>query len=273
MAVTGGFSVCAIGVGCWLVSAAFAAESVLEQLQQAIRSGRSQQSADTAPGPAAPGGKQPTTSPTANAAAELSDASKPAVQQPTATGYLGAVADDTNDRGRGVRVIEVRPGSPAEKAGLRPQDLVTGVAGTRVRELADMASILSLFSPGDTIALDVRRGEQALQIKVTLGTRPGSPAQPSVQVPQPPPALPEPPGSPATVPPLPPPAGPALALPDSPEVAPPSRPAGDAMPHGPQSADVAELKQMLIQLQQRIEKLEARLAQLEKALAEPQPKP
>lgn len=34
----------------------------------------------------------------------------------TEPGYLGLVADDQTDRGRGVRIVEVYRGSPAEKA-------------------------------------------------------------------------------------------------------------------------------------------------------------
>ena len=41
--------------------------------------------------------------------------------------YLGAVADD--NAGRGVRVLSVRSGGPADHAGLRPQDLIVSAAG------------------------------------------------------------------------------------------------------------------------------------------------
>ena len=260
----------AIGLGCWLASAAVGAESVLRQVEQAIRSSTSHQAADSAQRSAGPAGNQTGVAPAAGAASSLSDEAKQPGQPPPA-GYLGAVADDSNDRGRGVRVIEVRPGSPAEKAGLKPQDLITGVAGTRVRELADMASILSLFAPGDTITLDVRRGEQLQQIKVTLGTRPGSDSRPPAPPGQAAGPLPQPPTEPAIPPPQQSPPGPVLKLPDSPECGTTPAPAATATPQ--QAIDTAELKSLIVQLQQRIDKLEARIARLEKALAEPTNKP
>jgi membrane-associated protease RseP (regulator of RpoE activity) len=271
MTITGRIIVCAIAFGGWLTSAAGAAENVLQQLERAIRSRVSHEAASAPHRAAAPGGNQVPAQPADSAAPSLGEDAKQSGQQPQSAGYLGAVADDTNDRGRGVRVIEVRPGSPAEKAGLKPQDLITGVAGTRVRELADMASILSLFAPGDTITLDVRRGEQTQQIKVTLGTRPAAASQPPAQPVPPPAALPQPPSDP-TKPPQAPPTGPVLKLPDLPQpVEPAVRPAAETKPAA-QPFDMAEVKSLLVELQQRIEKLEARIARLEKALAEPQDK-
>ena len=45
--------------------------------------------------------------------------------------YLGAFAD--NDAGRGVRVLSVRSGGPADRAGLQPQDLIVAAAGRKIR--------------------------------------------------------------------------------------------------------------------------------------------
>ena len=72
--------------------------------------------------------------------------------------YLGIRADDQNDRGRGVRILDVYPGSPADKAGLRKQDLITAVAGVRVRQMTDMAEILDTFAPGQGVDFDLLRG-------------------------------------------------------------------------------------------------------------------
>ena len=71
--------------------------------------------------------------------------------------YLGIRADDQKDRGRGVRVLDVNRGSPADKAGLRRQDLITAVAGVRVRQMTDMADILDTFVPGQGVDFDLLR--------------------------------------------------------------------------------------------------------------------
>src|SRR5207249_8846688 len=49
-------------------------------------------------------------------------------EKPVERGYLGVVTDDGQDKGRGVRVIEVVKGSPAEEAGLKVGDLITAIA-------------------------------------------------------------------------------------------------------------------------------------------------
>jgi hypothetical protein len=61
--------------------------------------------------------------------------------------YVGAVVDDVNDRGRGVRVLVVRPGGPAERAGVRPRDLIVGAGGTRVRQLSELTAVVERASP------------------------------------------------------------------------------------------------------------------------------
>lgn len=86
--------------------------------------------------------------------------------------YLGLTADDRKDRGRGVRITDVRPGSPAEKAGLRKQDLVTALAGIRVRQLSDMTEILGVYQPADVVEFDILREGAPQKIKVTLGRPP-----------------------------------------------------------------------------------------------------
>ena len=71
-----------------------------------------------------------------------------AAKQP---GYLGIVADDREDRGRGARLLEVLAGSPAAKAGLKVGDLVTSVNDQPVRELDDMTRLLELRPAGSVV--------------------------------------------------------------------------------------------------------------------------
>jgi S1-C subfamily serine protease len=64
------------------------------------------------------------------------------------------------------------PGSPAEKAGLQAGDIITSVDGHRVDAGAGLDDVLSLYSSGDTLTLQVLRNGQTVPITVTLGTRP-----------------------------------------------------------------------------------------------------
>ena len=86
--------------------------------------------------------------------------------------YLGAFAD--NEGGRGVRVLSVRPGGPADRAGVQPQDLIVAAAGRRIGLLSELSAILNSLNPGDRLALELLRGNRPLKAEVVLGTPPGA---------------------------------------------------------------------------------------------------
>lgn len=81
-------------------------------------------------------------------------------------------------------VEDVVPGSPAAKAGLRADDLVSFVDGEPVGSIAAFQEFLRARTrPGDTVRLEVRRGEGLQSVELTLGNPP-----PRVAPPAPPPA-------------------------------------------------------------------------------------
>ena len=49
---------------------------------------------------------------------------------------------------------------------------MTAVQGHHVHAESDLAKALLDFEPGDTVALDVRRGNERRQVRVKLGERP-----------------------------------------------------------------------------------------------------
>lgn len=55
---------------------------------------------------------------------------------------------------KGVYVGQVRPGSVAERAGLHPGDVITGLAGKRVRDMPMLDQMISILKPGESV--DVR---------------------------------------------------------------------------------------------------------------------
>jgi S1-C subfamily serine protease len=80
----------------------------------------------------------------------------------------------------GALLVRVIPGGPAEKAGLRGTyrdddgqivlgDLITAVDGKPVKKINDLFSLLSKYKAGDTVTLDIKRDDQKMQIKATLG--------------------------------------------------------------------------------------------------------
>jgi len=184
------------------------AQAALDRLEQQIRK-QLQQEQDK-PAPAAKGRREP--------------------------GYLGLVADDQKDRGRGVRILEVRPGGPADKAGLKPGDLVTGLAGMRLRQMSEMTVILGQVPAGGSVMFEVLRDGAKQRIEVVAGRRP-QPELPGADAPAPQPK-PQPADAPGVKAPLP-----------APEAAPPPD-------------DRARIEQ----LQRRVEALEKRVAELEAQL-------
>jgi serine protease Do len=68
----------------------------------------------------------------------------------------------------------VQPGSPAATAGLRENDVITAVDGTKVDTNHPLVELLAAHAPGSTVSLTVRRGTTDLTVQVTLATRPAS---------------------------------------------------------------------------------------------------
>lgn len=67
---------------------------------------------------------------------------------------------------RGIRVLEVVEGSPAQAAGLRKDDLLLGANGSPVQTLDDLQRVMVL-APSSQIALEIQRGpaRQVLSIR------------------------------------------------------------------------------------------------------------
>ena len=86
--------------------------------------------------------------------------------------YLGTVPDLIGNSG-GVRLAGVRTGSPAEKAGLRGDDVITRIGGVEIPDLQAMTDALRSHRPGDVVDIVIRRGDQVTTVRATLGTRGG----------------------------------------------------------------------------------------------------
>jgi acetylornithine deacetylase/succinyl-diaminopimelate desuccinylase-like protein len=86
--------------------------------------------------------------------------------------YLGTIPDMTDNPG-GVRLLGVRAGSPAEKAGLRGDDIITRIGRMEIPDLQAMTNALRSHEPGDTVSIVIRRGDKVTTVHATLGTRGG----------------------------------------------------------------------------------------------------
>jgi serine protease Do len=66
----------------------------------------------------------------------------------------------------------VFPGSPAEVAGIQDGDVIVAIEGEQITTEADLAALMLLHAPGDTVTLRVMRGSSVTEIDVTLGVLP-----------------------------------------------------------------------------------------------------
>ncbi len=72
----------------------------------------------------------------------------------------------------GVLVAGVQRGSPADRAGIKPGDIVIGVDGKPVRDPETLRNLIVAFAPGKQAAFKLRRGKGDVELQVKVGKRP-----------------------------------------------------------------------------------------------------
>ena len=72
----------------------------------------------------------------------------------------------------GVLVGRTDEGTPAQEAGLRAGDLIVSINGSELRTFSQLLSYLAIQTrPGDEVMLSVRRGNELLELSLTLAAR------------------------------------------------------------------------------------------------------
>jgi S1-C subfamily serine protease len=74
----------------------------------------------------------------------------------------------------GAVVRKVTSGTGADKAGLKPNDVIVAIDGRPVTGPEDVGAEIRRFSPGTTVAVTIERNGSQQDVSVTLGTRPDS---------------------------------------------------------------------------------------------------
>lgn len=87
-------------------------------------------------------------------------------------GYLGVSVLDRNDGGLGAMIAEVSPGSPADLAGMKVDDVVIQADGSPVDGQPALVAAIRDKSPGDSIKIDVLRAGERITLTATLIERP-----------------------------------------------------------------------------------------------------
>jgi len=87
--------------------------------------------------------------------------------------YFGSVPDMAATDVAGLRVSGVRPGSPADRAGLQGGDVIVEFAGMPVKDLYEYSDALFAKKPGGVVQVVVLRNGQRVTLTATLGKRGG----------------------------------------------------------------------------------------------------
>ena len=70
-------------------------------------------------------------------------------------------------RAAGVEVVEVSPGSPAQRAGLRAEDLIVELGGQAIERVDDVQRLMSQDAIGRPMAIRILRGDRWLDLEVS----------------------------------------------------------------------------------------------------------
>ncbi len=84
---------------------------------------------------------------------------------PAPSGALGILLDQNEEI---VRIVSVKPGSAAEKAGLAVNDVIKTVSGKKVSTRRELIDTVRNYQPKDRIELLVRRGEEEFTATAVL---------------------------------------------------------------------------------------------------------
>ncbi|MCX8052819.1 MAG: Do family serine endopeptidase [Armatimonadetes bacterium] len=69
---------------------------------------------------------------------------------------------------KGVVVRKVEPGSSADRAGIRPNDVITEIEGTPITSVASFSKAIAKLKSGDTALVVVQRGERSAIIELRI---------------------------------------------------------------------------------------------------------
>ncbi|QDS89311.1 putative periplasmic serine endoprotease DegP-like precursor [Rosistilla ulvae] len=84
---------------------------------------------------------------------------------------LGVVAEERSDRA-GLTVLSVRELSPAEQAGVRVGDILTGLNGRQATTIEDVSDALSPLRAGDPVAIEVSRDGKFFELRAAMSDAP-----------------------------------------------------------------------------------------------------
>lgn len=101
-----------------------------------------------------------------------------------ARGYIGVLVNELSPEiaeKMGVQkdlvapfVTHVYPGEPADKAGIKPYDIITEFGGKKIRNSSDLVTAVTSIAVNDTAPIKVLRGGETKELKIKVAQRPGT---------------------------------------------------------------------------------------------------
>jgi len=85
--------------------------------------------------------------------------------------YLG-IQVSTPVSAQGAGVAEVKPNTPASRAGLKAGDVIIRLGDRAITSPEDLSSVIDASKPGDSLSVTYLRGGKQHTVTVKLGTRP-----------------------------------------------------------------------------------------------------
>ena len=73
--------------------------------------------------------------------------------------------------GKGVVVQQVQPGGPAEKAGIKIEDVIVSIDGRPIKNGEDLVADIASRRPGTTVQLGIMRNDKPMTVAVVVGDR------------------------------------------------------------------------------------------------------
>ncbi len=81
------------------------------------------------------------------------------------------VVPDYSEEVRGMKVADVRPGTPADKAGIKPGDVIIKMGGREIANIYDYTYALGDYNPGDEVEVVVLRDGKEIGFKIRFDER------------------------------------------------------------------------------------------------------
>ena len=85
--------------------------------------------------------------------------------------FMGIRSENVGDD-QGIKIVEVVKGTAADKAELKSGDIISSIDEHKIANVTELRKILGLFVAGDEVEISYKRGDDAVQVKLTLGTAP-----------------------------------------------------------------------------------------------------